>query len=319
MADIDILVNDARVRYTATAGQTIFPYDFPVFDGDQIVVTRNRANVETVLVEVTDYAVTQVGDEDGGDVVLVVPALLDDVYLVERVTPIERVGDFQPTGEIPHDVLNKELDSIIMMLQELYRDQGRTLAFPTTAPDNISAFLPLPQAAYFLRWNATGTALENAQITGSGTIGIPVSIAEGGHGAITAAAGLANLGGLALAGGDMTGRLELAQGADLASGTTVNLGAATGNVVEVTGSSAIQSFGDAQNGTTVRVYFSGTPIIEHDALISNPIMLAGNANQQQVAGTLKPFTKFDGKWYEGAGGGSSGGGASLFEYFYNGN
>lgn len=315
MADIDITQNDARVQYVASPGQTIFPYDFPVFEGDQIRVTETVGGVDATMTEGADYAVTEVGDEDGGNIILVVPATGGEVYTVERLTPIERIGDFQPSGEIPSDVLNEELDRIFMILQEIFRDQGRTLTLPVGAADSISTLMPLPQAGYFLRWNSLGTALENAQIFLSGTIGIPVVIPEGGTGATTKAGAQANLDILPTTGGEMTGLLEMAQGADIASGTTVNLGAATGNVVEVTGSAAIKSFGAANDGTTVWVYFSGTPTLEHNAGIANPIMMAGAANQAQVAGTIKPFTKFDGKWYEGSGAGG-GAGDPLFRYLY---
>ena len=312
MADIDITDNDARVSYVATAGQTVFPYDFPIFASTQIRVTRNRAGVETTLTLGSDYAVSDVGDEAGGDVTLVVGATLADVYLIERVSPIERLTDFQVGGAFKAAEVNRDLDYITMILQERARDQGRTLTLPLTADDDISTVLPLPDAAKFLRWRADLLGLENADMGALGAIGIPVSIAQGGTSGTTKAAAQAALDIAATTGFVMSGKFVPKMGADIVSAATTDLNTATGNVIEITASNTISSFGAPQDGALFVLYFSGAPTILHNAAVSQPIMLISGGDTVQVAGTTKIFTKRDGKWWEVTGGG--GGADPLFRW-----
>ena len=62
----DIIINDvsSRVRYTATAGQTIFNYNFATFSEGDLDVFVNGA-LQTI---VTNYTVTGAGTTAGGTV-----------------------------------------------------------------------------------------------------------------------------------------------------------------------------------------------------------------------------------------------------------
>ena len=63
----------------------------------------------------------------------------------------------------------------------------------------------------------------------------------------------------------MTGSLKLAKGADIASATATDLGAATGNYVDITGSVTITSFTTATAGTQVKVRFVASLTLTHNA------------------------------------------------------
>ena len=68
---ITIPQSDRFVTYTATAGQTTFAYDFPIYeDGDLAVYEVTTAGVISTLVLTTDYTVTGAGVQGGGNVVL---------------------------------------------------------------------------------------------------------------------------------------------------------------------------------------------------------------------------------------------------------
>lgn len=56
-----------------------------------------------------------------------------------------------------------------------------------------------------------------------------------------------------------------AKGADIASATTTNIGAATGNFVDVTGTTTITGLGTVQAGTERTVRFTGALILTHNA------------------------------------------------------
>ena len=108
----------------------------------------------------------------------------------------------------------------------------------------------------------------------------------------------AALGVLAAAGDAATGLLRLNQGANIASGTTVDLGAATGNYLAVThaaGTTAIGSLGGAslEAGTQITVHFAisgGTLTLTHNA---TSLVLPTGASITLATGDVAEFTKID--------------------------
>jgi len=104
-----------------------------------------------------------------------------------------------------------------------------------------------------------------------------------------------NLGLLALSGGSLTGALNLAKGSDIASGTTTDIGAATGTVVDVTGTTTITGLGTAQAGTMRIVRFTGALTLTHNA---TSLILPTAANITTAAGDVAIFISLgSGNWY----------------------
>jgi len=85
---------------------------------------------------------------------------------------------------------------------------------------------------------------------------------------------------LPLAGGSMTGAINEAQGANIASSGTTDIGAATGNYVTITGTTTITSFGTVQAGTQRVLAFTGVLTLTHSLAIRLPT----NADIDTVAG-----------------------------------
>lgn len=164
MADIPVSQNDRRSAYVATAGQTVFPYDFPIYDEDHLKVTKKVAatGVESVLTLTTDYTVSGVEEVGGGNVTLVSGAAVDDVIVVEGNTPIERLSDYQQGGGIRSAVLNEELDLFTFMVQEVRRAYDRTARLLASVADNVSAVLPAPVAGRSLKWSSDGLSIVNS-------------------------------------------------------------------------------------------------------------------------------------------------------------
>jgi hypothetical protein len=99
---------------------------------------------------------------------------------------------------------------------------------------------------------------------------------------------------LPLAGGSLSGALNEAQGANIASATTTNIGAATGNYVVVTGTTTITSFGTVQAGTRRIVNFSGILILTHNG---TSLILPTAANITTAAGDTATFISLgSGNW-----------------------
>ena len=63
----------------------------------------------------------------------------------------------------------------------------------------------------------------------------------------------------------MTGLFKEAQSTNIASATTTDLSAATGNSVTITGTTTITGLGTVQAGTTIKATFSGILTLTHNA------------------------------------------------------
>lgn len=99
---------------------------------------------------------------------------------------------------------------------------------------------------------------------------------------------------LKLTGGNLTGALNEAKGNDIASNTTTDIGAATGNYVNVTGTTAITGLGTIQAGTRRIVTFSGILTLTHHA---TSLILPSAANITTAAGDCAEFVSLgSGNW-----------------------
>lgn len=88
--------------------------------------------------------------------------------------------------------------------------------------------------------------------------------------------------------------LNEAKGADIASATTTDIGAATGNYVNITGVTTITGLGTVQAGTRREVQFSGALLLTYNA---TSLILPSSANITTVAGDTAKFISLGaGNW-----------------------
>lgn len=88
-----------------------------------------------------------------------------------------------------------------------------------------------------------------------------------------------------------TNAVNEAQGANIASAATTDIGAATGNLVQITGTTTITSFGTVQAGTRRRLRFSGSLTITFH---STAMVLPGNASIITQANDVAEFYSLGG-------------------------
>lgn len=173
MTSINITENERRIQYEATAGQTIFPYDFPIYETGDITVKKTPAagGDDVTLVYPTDYTLSGLGAEAGGNVTLTSGATEDDVYTLLGTLPYERDQEnFQTNGDFFADDVNEQLNKVTIMTQQLNRDLSLTLRVPDTTQSDADFTIPEPEALTFFRWNADASALElvdASQFTGT--------------------------------------------------------------------------------------------------------------------------------------------------------
>lgn len=162
MTDISITENDARITITATGGQTVFSYDFPILDADHIVVQvkASASAAATTLTKTTDYSVSGVGAEAGGSVTLVVGATVNYIYILSRSVPEKRTTDFTQAGDFRATTVNQELDLQTMMIQEMRRDIDRAFRLSVSSVYTGAITIETVTAGYILRVKTDGLGIE---------------------------------------------------------------------------------------------------------------------------------------------------------------
>lgn len=129
-----IAENDRKERFIATAGQTVFPYDFPIYAATDLQVLRERLGVRTTLTYGTDYAVSGVQNQTGGNVTLTTGALAGDIIVILSAMPTARNTQFVNGGDLAAAALEAELNRIRILFQQNTRDGRNALLFPSTDP-----------------------------------------------------------------------------------------------------------------------------------------------------------------------------------------
>jgi hypothetical protein len=132
MADVEVKDNGARVQYTAGGGQTNFTYPFLIFEATDLLVWLTPVGqvpnpVADLLTLNVDYTVTGVGNEDGGDVVLIVPATAGDIITIERDIPATQTVDLSTGGDFKATTINFVHDKNTLLIQQnqmLIKDRG---------------------------------------------------------------------------------------------------------------------------------------------------------------------------------------------------
>ncbi len=186
--------NTSRNQYTATSGQTVFAYTFEIVDKDDIVVLKNG----TTLSEGTDYTVSNVGNDNGGNVTLTVGATAGDILTLYRDMPYARTQNYTNSGDFLASEVNSDFDNLWLAGEQTNRSFSQSIRKPITDSDSIS--MELPEAANrtnsFLTFDSTGAvsveSLSSAnapsnvgrqQFTGNGSTTVFALAAEAGSGA----------------------------------------------------------------------------------------------------------------------------------------
>lgn len=168
MADVDILDRGRRTQLFASAGETIFTFRFLIFEATDIEVFLTKAGaipnpVQDLLTIDVNYTVPIAGvnNEDGGTIVLVVPADINDVITLQSDTDQTQLVDFTVGGQFAPATINFVIDKLTILNQEvksLIKDLG--LSYSTVDQldksaakgDNTLPVLPARTADIFPVW-----------------------------------------------------------------------------------------------------------------------------------------------------------------------
>ena len=131
----------SRNQYTASSGQTVFPYTFEVFVSSDITVLQN----DTTLSEGSNYSVSGVGVDAGGNITLTVGATTGDIITVYRSMELDRTTDYQNSGDFLAQEVNDDFDRLWLAAQQGDENNSRAIVKPVT--DSSSINMELPEAA----------------------------------------------------------------------------------------------------------------------------------------------------------------------------
>jgi hypothetical protein len=140
MTIMSIPDNDRREVFVASAGQTVFSFDFPVYGTDDIAVVRNRGGTETALTPGAEFSVAGVGEQGGGTITLAAPAQAGDLFVVASAQAYQRAAQFSDGGDFTAAALEAELNRVTIAVQQLKRD----LAKHVRTAESDAAMAPLP-------------------------------------------------------------------------------------------------------------------------------------------------------------------------------
>lgn len=165
--------NKIKESFSGDGVTILFPFTgisfYQVADLD--VLIADALGVETVLIQNTDYTITNCGTGmpyTYGDITMIgayaiAPPASGETVVVYRDVPYTQEIDLAAGGAMPAATLEEGYDRGIMQIQQLFDQIGRTVTLPISSP--LSGLtLPAPVAEYFLRWNALADNLENFNI-----------------------------------------------------------------------------------------------------------------------------------------------------------
>jgi hypothetical protein len=154
--------NTSRNQYSATSGQTVFAYTFEIVDKGDIVVLKNG----TTLSEGTNYTVSNVGNDSGGNVTLTVGATAGDILTLYRDMPYARTQNYTNSGDFLASEVNSDFDNLWLAGEQTNRSFSQSIRKPITDSDSISMELPAAadRANKYLQFDNNG-AVAVQQIT----------------------------------------------------------------------------------------------------------------------------------------------------------
>lgn len=294
---------------------TVFPYSFMIADEDDLKVVVDG------VVQTTGYTVSGVGSPSGGNVTFAV-APANNLTVLRYLDPIlKREIDYQQFGDLLSDTINLDFDKVWLALQALQQNFKRSLKLPIdTATDQTISEDAAARVGLVVSFDASGNMMLAAPADLSlQTVSTFIATLLDDLNAASARATLGARGtsdDVLLAAGkvvvfegatddafettltvvdptadqtitlpNMSGQAAVqARGSDIASASTINLTTATGDIVDVTGTTGITAV-TLSDGLERKVRFAGALTLTNGA----SLVLPGGANITTAAGDFAVF------------------------------
>lgn len=295
-----------KAQYTGNASTTEFSFPHKVLAATHIVIKRLviSTNVEST-VPTSEYSVSGVGETAGITVTFTTAPTTDHKLTILYNVPFEQQADYVSGSGFPADDHETAMDKFAMMLQQIRELASRVFVVAPSASPSIDLSFPTPEAGKVIGWNSGETGLENKALTvtdtqyaGTISYGTEANLpASPGSGDVYFATDVKITYRCYSAGTwskVFSGIFDGIEGADIASASSIDLGAATGNSVTITGTTTITALGTADAGIARKTTFSGALTLTHNA---SSLILPGGANITTAAGDTACFLSLgSGNW-----------------------
>jgi hypothetical protein len=161
MANYPISNVTRRVVYTGSAGVGPYAFSFEIISNTDIAVYKN----DTLLTLTTNYTVT-INANGTGSVTLVSAATGSDNITIVGARAVERTTDFSTGGDLFANTINEELDSEVILIQQVAESNDRAIKAPVTDPTTIDMTLPAKatRAYKLLAFDADGNPIADEHI-----------------------------------------------------------------------------------------------------------------------------------------------------------
>lgn len=258
-----------KAIYNGDGSTTAFPTTFEFFDAADIEVIERviATGAETIKTLSTDYTVSG-GNGATGTVTAVTAPASTVQWAIRRKTPLTQQIDYVENDDFPAETHEEGLDRGVMIAQERQEELDRALKFPVFDAASLDPEIPnsVDRAGQFLAFDANGDPIASAGPVGETPVSAFMQTLLDDADAAAARATL---------------ETEGVKASAIASAATTDIWAATGDLVHITGTTTITSFGTASRAGIVReVIFDGALTLTHGAQLDLP----GTANITTAAG-----------------------------------
>lgn len=165
-----------RIEYNGNDAATVFAFPYRFLDNAHIFVVLILASgVEDPQVLNTDYTLTGVGSDSGGEVTMLTAPATGQRLVIYREVPLTQETDYISGDPFPAESHETALDKLTMITQQMTEQIGRTLQFAITTPAGFPNELPAPEASTIIGWSADASELQNYSLE---NLGVSVSYAQ---------------------------------------------------------------------------------------------------------------------------------------------
>lgn len=266
--------------FTGDGVNTSFPFTFRVYTTADVLVTfADSLGVEAALVLDSDYSVAlnpDQGSSPGGTVTYPIsgsPLSASEGLVLTGALPLSQEVDLPGGGDFSPSVITAALDRAVMLIQQVDEKIGRAVLVDvtsTTLPEDLLAGITAAAAS---------ASADASAAAGSAT----AADASADAAALSEAASAVDL----AAAQALLLSAKLGAGADIASAATLPLAARTGNLVRITGTTAVTAT-DLEDGGQVWAIADGAlPLTYH----ATDLPLQGGASYTCSAGDLLFFER----------------------------
>lgn len=148
----------SRNDYVGNGSTTTFAYTFKILSNTNLSVIVDG----TTRILTTDYTVTGVGVDGGGNVVFVSPPASAAKITVVRNQPLSQLSDYQPNEEHPSGRIETDYDKLVMLVQQVNELITRAIqvGINVVVPSSFDPKLPTIVGSKVLAIKADGSGFE---------------------------------------------------------------------------------------------------------------------------------------------------------------